>query len=261
MPSERRQRQREARRAKRESERKAAARRELIRRIAIALGLGLAVATLLLVSAGLSGGDDEVELPPDLQAFRDQPTACGGDLPDPPEEMRFDQPVDQGLTGPVTAVVETSCGSFEIALDVDGAPETVNSFVFLARQGFYDGTPVHRIVQDSLIQAGDPTGSGRGGPGYRLPDEFPSADFVYEEGVVAMANAGRGTTGSQFFVVVGPNASGLPPSFSVIGTVTSGTATLDAIEAVPTLARPGSVEESLPTESVYVESVEIRTGG
>ena len=259
MPSERRQRQREARRAKREAERKAAARRELIRRVAIALGLGAVVATLLLVTAGLSGGDEE-DLPPDLQAFRDQPTACGADTPEPPEEMQFDEPADQNLTGDVTAVVETSCGSFEIALDVEGAPESVNSFVFLAREGFFDGTPVHRIVEDFVFQAGDPTGSGRGFPGYRLPDEFPPADFVYAEGVVAMANAGRGSTGSQFFVVTGPDASGLPPSFSVIGTVTAGLDTLDAIEDVPTVASPGSVEQSLPTRSVYIESVEIRTG-
>ncbi|MFO7549691.1 MAG: peptidylprolyl isomerase, partial [Acidimicrobiia bacterium] len=97
----------------------------------------------------------------------------------------------------------------------------------------------------------------RGGPGYRVPDEFPEAGFTYEPGVVAMANAGRGTTGSQFFAVTGPDASFLGPTFNVLGRVVEGDDVLDLIEAVPTRQAPGSQERSLPLETVYLERVEI----
>lgn len=260
MPSERRERQRAARRAKKAAEAKAAARKELIRRVLIAVVLGIAVAGLLLLSAGLANRGTEVELPPDEQAFRDQPTACGAEAPPPAEQMSFEAPTAQDVPAGTRAVVTTSCGTFTIELAAEDFPQTVSSFVFLAREGYYDGTVFHRIVENFIVQGGDPTASGRGGPGYRVPDEFPQEGFVYSEGVVAMANGGRGTTGSQFFVVTGDQAEGLPPSFNVLGTIVDGTDTLDAIESVPTIARPGSVEQSLPVETVYIESIEIVEG-
>lgn len=260
--SEKRRRQKEERDARREAERKAAARRELIRRILIAIGLGVAVASALLLVGTFSGGDEE-ELPEAYQEFRDQPTACGAEPPPPPELMTFDAPEDQGLdpADTVTARFVTSCGEFTVALDVTGFPETTNSFVFLARQGFYDGTVFHRVAEDFVVQGGDPTASGRGGPGYRIPDELPDQDFIYDEGTVAMANSGRGTTGSQFFVVTGDEGEALTPSFNVLGELISGGDTLDRIEEVPTALQPGSVEQSRPLETVYLESVEITVEG
>lgn len=255
MTSEKRQRKKEARQQKLEAERKAASRKELRRRIVTALGLGVvAVGIVLLFQLG---SNDEVSS--SYEGFRAQPTACGAEQPEPVEVMRFEQPADMGIEpdDTVTATIETSCGEIVIELDPARSPATVNSFVFLAEQGFYDGTVFHRIVENFVVQGGDPEATGRGGPGYRVPDEFPSDDFVYEPGVVAMANAGRGTTGSQFFIVTGDDAAFLGPTFNVLGQVLSGEQVLEEIESVPTRAQPGATEESFPEETVYVESVTI----
>lgn len=259
--TDRRQRQKQARAAAREAERKAAARRELRRRITVGLGLGLAVALLLLALGTFSSG--EVDLPEALADFREQPTACEGELPEPPEAMQFEAPINQALRSDatVTATVVTSCGEFVVELDNAAFPQTVNNFVFLARNGYFDGTAIHRISADFVFQGGDPTANGTGGPGYTIADEFPSDDFVYEPGVVAMANAGRGTTGSQFFVVTGERATTLNPTFNVVGRVTDGMDVVERIEAVPTRAQPGGREVSYPTQSVYIESVTITVGG
>jgi cyclophilin family peptidyl-prolyl cis-trans isomerase len=254
--SDRRQRQKQARAAAREAERKAAARRELRRRVTVGLGLGAAVAVVLLLLGTFSSGED---LPEALAAFRDQPTACDGSLPEPPTAMRFSSPINQALRtdATVTATVQTTCGPIVIDLAVEEFPQTVNSFVFLARNGFYDGIAIHRIAADFVIQAGDPLANGTGGPGYTIPDEFPAPGFVYEPGVVAMANSGRGTTGSQFFVVTGESAASLNPTFNVLGRVVDGFDTLERIEQVRTRRQSGGVEQSLPVESVYLESVRI----
>lgn len=259
--TDRRERQKQSRAAAREAKRKAAARRELRRRITIGLGLGASVAVALIVVSSL--GSRETALPEDLEAFRDQPVACNGSLPEPPELMEFDAPINQAIRtdATVTATLETSCGTVVVDLAVADHPQTVNSFVFLARNGFYDGTAFHRIASGFVAQGGDPTASGSGGPGYRIPDEFPPDGFVYEEGVVAMANAGRGTTGSQFFIVTGPEAASLTPSFNVVGRVTDGFDVLARIDAVPTRNQPSGREQSYPTESVFVESVTITIEG
>lgn len=255
--TDRRQRQKQARAAAREAERKAAARRELRRRILIGLGLGAAVAVLLLALGTFSQG--EPELPEALADFRDQPTACDATVPEPPTEMQFERPINQGIRADatITATLVTSCGTIVIELDNTGFPQTANNFVFLARNRYYDGTAFHRIASGFVIQGGDPTASGRGGPGYVIPDEFPAEDFVYEPGVVAMANAGRGTTGSQFFIVTGDQAASLNPTFNILGRVIEGMDVVARIEALPTRAQSGTVERSYPTESVYLESVTI----
>ena len=259
--SDRRQRQKQARAAAREAERKAAARRELRRRVFIGLGLGGAVAVFLLAVGTF--GSDEPEVPEALEAFRNQPTACGGSVPEPPEEMQFDRPINQAIRpeATVTATLVTSCGEIVIELDNADFPDTVNNFVFLARNGYYDGTAFHRIASGFVIQGGDPTASGRGGPGYVIDDEFPPEGFVYEPGVVAMANAGRGTTGSQFFIVTGDQAATLNPNFNVVGRVVEGMDVVERIEQVPTRTQSGTVERSYPTESVYLESVTITVDG
>jgi peptidyl-prolyl cis-trans isomerase B (cyclophilin B) len=189
-------------------------------------------------------------------AFRDQPVACGADVPAPAQELQFEGPSDLGLEGVVTAIIHTSCGRVTVELDPSIAPETVNSFVFLAEQGYFDGTASHRVYPGFMIQAGDPTATGRGNPGYRLPDELPSAGFLYERGIVAMANAGPDTGGSQFFMMLADTP--LPPAYSVFGTVVEGLEVLDQIAQVPLTARGANPEVSSPLESVFIERVEIQ---
>jgi peptidylprolyl isomerase len=132
-----------------------------------------------------------------------------------------------------TATMSTSMGELVIALDALAAPQTVNNFVFLAREGYYDGVIFHRIIQGFMCQGGDPTGTGRGGPGYRFADELPKPRS-YEIGSVAMANAGPNTNGSQFFIVSGPSGVGLPPQYSLFGKVVKGLDVLAQMERVET---------------------------
>ena len=125
----------------------------------------------------------------------------------------------------------TSKGEFVVALDAVRAPKTVNNFVFLARYHYYEGVVFHRIIPGFVVQGGDPTGTGTGGPGYTIPDELPKAG-AYKIGTVAMANTGAPHTGgSQFFIVVGKSGTQLPPSYSIFGQVTSGMNVVQAIAA------------------------------
>jgi len=197
-------------------------------------------------------------VPADYGGYLHQTTACGADQPDPAVEMKFDSPGDAALTGKTLVTLHTSCGTIEIGLDPDLAPETTNSFVFLAESGFFDGTVSHRIIPDFMMQAGDPTATGRGGPGYTLPDELPSGEGTYTRGVVAMANAGPGTTGSQFFIMLG-DAEWLGPQYSVIGSVASGFEVLDLIAQVPLGRGANSADPnpSTPLESVFIESISV----
>ena len=151
------------------------------------------------------------------------------------------------------AVVATSQGSFTIQLDAKDSPHTVGSFEQLARKGFFDGTIFHRIVPGFVIQGGDPTGTGTGGPGYTTADAPPS-NTHYTHGIVAMAKTASdpaGTAGSQFFVVTGADA-GLPPDYAVLGRVTSGLAVVDRI------GKLGSVQTEKPTKRVVVRHITIR---
>jgi cyclophilin family peptidyl-prolyl cis-trans isomerase len=143
----------------------------------------------------------------------------------------------------------TSHGTMVIALDPLAAPKTVNSFVFLARYHYYDGVIFHRIIPGFVLQGGDPTGTGTGGPGYKFADELP-APGRYQVGSLAMANAGPHTNGSQFFVISGPDGVGLPPQYALFGAVVSGHDVIAAIDALGT--RSGK-----PTETVTIESVTI----
>jgi cyclophilin family peptidyl-prolyl cis-trans isomerase len=195
--------------------------------------------------------------PAGYAAFREQPAACGAETPPPAMELQYEAPGDQEAGDTVTATITTSCGDIVVSLDPGAAPETVNSFVFLAEQGFFDGTVSHRVVPGFVIQAGDPTGTGRGGPGYVIPDEFP-AESTYHRGTVAMANAGPGTTGSQFFVVLAD--APLPPEFSILGTVIDGMDVADRIAQVPLGTSPSTGEQSTPLETVYLETVTVESG-
>ncbi len=120
-----------------------------------------------------------------------------------------------------TAEITTNFGDLTIALDAVKAPQTVNNFVVLARYGYFDDTVCHRIIPDFVVQCGDPTATGSGGPGYRFADELPAAGD-YQIGSLAMANSGPDTNGSQFFIISGPNGAALPPAYSLFGEVTDG---------------------------------------
>ena len=149
-----------------------------------------------------------------------------------------------------TATIRTSKGDITARLFADESPTTVNNFVFLAREGFYDGVIFHRVIPNFMIQGGDPDGTGTGGPGYRFDDELDAArSRGYRMGTLAMANAGPNTNGSQFFIM--HVDYGLPPNYSVFGKTTDGQQVVDAIASVQTDAR------DKPLEDVVIETVEI----
>ncbi len=132
------------------------------------------------------------------------------------------------------AVMETSRGTIELELYAQFAPRTVNNFVFLARQGFYNGLKFHRVIRNFMIQGGDPTGTGRGGPGYKFEDEFVGNPLQHETGVISMANAGKNTNGSQFFITHGPQPH-LNGKHTVFGKVIHGQDVVNAIRQGDTM--------------------------
>lgn len=211
------------------------------------------VPTLLLLALALSlaacgGGDDNEGS--SSSANGDCETV---DAPAPKADGGETKPTDSLEAGTTyDLVVETNCGDFTIRLDPKLAPKTTASLVALAEDGFYDGTTFHRVVPGFVIQGGDPTGTGTGGPGYTTTDA-PPTDTRYTEGTVAMAKGPAdpaGTSGSQFFVVTAPDA-GLPPDYAVVGTVTEGMETVSAIEALGTGDGP-------PAQPVVIEKVTVR---
>jgi cyclophilin family peptidyl-prolyl cis-trans isomerase len=168
-----------------------------------------------------------------------------------PQRQKFDAapPMDIDTSKTYTATMVTSKGTLEIVLDAASAPQTVNSFVFLARWHYYDGIVFHRVIPGFVLQGGDPTGTGAGGPGYRFDDELPKAGR-YEIGSLAMANAGPNTNGSQFFVISGPDGVRLPPLYSLFGKVVKG---LDVVQAINDIGTPSGK----PREDVVIQSVTI----
>ena len=148
-----------------------------------------------------------------------------------------------------TATLHTNHGAIEVELFDEDAPKTVENFTKLARDGFYDGVIFHRVIPDFMIQGGDPTGTGRGGPGYTFEDEFNQHRIV--RGALAMANAGPNTNGSQFFIVTTDEAPWLDGKHTVFGQVEAGMETVDAIEGLPT----GSGDR--PVEPATIERVEL----
>jgi peptidyl-prolyl cis-trans isomerase B (cyclophilin B) len=221
------------------------------RLIVLGAFLVLVVGIVGAILIGRSGGDDE-------DSAGASTTSAGGcqEVEAPKaKNVSFGAPKQTVEKGePLTAVVETSCGSFEIALDTKRAPKTVNSFVFLSEEGFYDGLTFHRIVPGFVIQGGDPLGTGTGGPGYSV-DEKPPANLAYTKGVVAMAKSGAeppGRSGSQFFVVLGADA-GLPPEYALVGKVDEG------IEVVERIGNMGTPAER-PKQTILIDRIEIEKG-
>lgn len=149
-----------------------------------------------------------------------------------------------------TIEVDTSQGRYTAVLDAVKAPITVNNFVYLARYHYFDATTCHRVVPGFVVQCGDPTATGSGGPGYEFADELPTAG-EYKLGSLAMANSSRpGTNGSQFFVISGDKGVALPPSYSLFGQVTKGLETIAAIDAL-------AVGDGPPSQTVTINSVTV----
>ena len=211
----------------------------------------LAVTVVLaLAVAGCGGDDDSSSAGGDTTtkatecADVEAPDARGSDSNEAPSE-----PLDASKTH--TLIFDTSCGSFTVTLDAELAPKTAASLVALANAGYFDDTVFHRVVPGFVIQGGDPTQSGSGGPGYSTVD-VPPSDAAYTQGVVAMAKSGveaPGTAGSQFFVVTGDDA-GLPPDYAVVGEVTDG---LDAVLRIDALG----VGDGPPSQPVVVNTVTV----
>jgi peptidyl-prolyl cis-trans isomerase B (cyclophilin B) len=207
--------------------------------------IGPALALLLL--AGCGGGGDDGATTSGL------PAGCTAVSAPQPRQVKLPPP-QSTLRGPATATVETSCGSFTIALDTSRAPKTASSFAYLARRGVYDDTVFHRIVPGFVVQGGDPTESGSGGPGYSI-DEQPPHSLSYTRGIVAMAKTAvepPGRSGSQFFVVTAADA-GLTPDYALAGRVSSG---LDVVQRIEQLGTPSGT----PKEPVIIRRVTIQSG-
>lgn len=152
------------------------------------------------------------------------------------------------LSKAYSATLHTNHGDIAIDFDAERSPQTVNNFVSLARDGFYDGVIFHRVIEGFMIQGGDPTGTGTGGPGYRFRDEL-EGDGSYAKGTVAMANAGPNTNGSQFFICHG--SPGLPHAYTIFGNVSSG---MDAVDAIGTTETDRS---DRPLTDCVIDSVTI----
>ena len=151
---------------------------------------------------------------------------------------------------------KTNKGDFTVELYAKAAPKTVNNFVFLTREGFYDDIVFHRIIKTFMVQTGDPTGTGTGGPGYQFEDEL-SSQYTYEPGIVAMANAGPDTNGSQFFICTGEDSKSLAqfPNYTIFGRVTDGMDTVLKIADTRVERSKTTGEESQPSEKVIIESI------
>ena len=161
--------------------------------------------------------------------------------------------IDQGRQ--YIATIKTNLGDIEVQLFPQDAPLAVNNFVFLAREGFYNSVKFHRVVKGFVIQGGDPTGTGAGGPGYTFADEKVTRDYI--AGVLAMANAGPDTNGSQFFITLADLSSKLPKNYTIFGQVTSGFNIVQKIGDVSVVAKVSGGEVSSPTEDVHIDTISI----
>jgi cyclophilin family peptidyl-prolyl cis-trans isomerase len=256
-------------RAARAAREEALRRRRIARIVAVGLVLALVVGFALLSSGGENGTPDERADRPDQPEPTEQDVgiACDGEAPSEADPQQYQQPPEMGLKKGVDyrAVISTSCGDIEMDLLEKEAPITVNSFVFLARDGYFDGLTWHRISSNFVIQSGDPNGQNGvepDGPGYTIKDEFPKKANEYVFGTVAMANTGASNSGgSQFFIVthepIGKPA-GLQPLFSIFGAVAK--PSFDVVEQIANLETKGGndpVQAEQPVVPAYINSIEI----
>lgn len=182
-------------------------------------------------------------------AAPDSSTMGYAQYPGPPE-MKID------ASKTYYATIETNRGDIVIQLYADVAPNTVNNFVCLATEDYYDGVVFHRVMRDFMIQAGDPTATGRGGPGYQINDELPGEELNYVEGTVAMANAGPNTNGSQFFINHANNTNNLQKNYTIFGQVVEGMDVVNTIAEVP-VSPNESGENSKPAVTITILDITI----
>ena len=225
------------------------------------------MAALALAALPAACGDDEEPGDGAAQSTETQstPEAAGAadgkcrDVEAPKPKKDGGQKKPAGKLDPTKTydvIIQTSCGSFTIRLDVKTSPATAASFASLAKRGFFDDTVFHRIVPGFVIQGGDPTGTGTGGPGYSTVDR-PPADTTYTTGVVAMAKTAQeapGTSGSQFYVVTGQDAQ-LPPEYALLGKVVKG---VEVTQEIGELGDPASGGSGTPTQPVVIEKATVR---
>ncbi len=251
MPTEKRQRQKAGRQARLAAEQKANKRRQNIRRIVIVVIVAAAVfgISYLIFKPSKSTSSTTTTKAPASTTTTTKPTPSGGSGNKSPSAITTsaDCPANFSATlnkpswssAPAmtidpsktyTATITTDVGPITVQLDPKLAPKTVNNFVFLANQHFYDCIVFHRVIPSFVDQTGDPTGTGTGGPGYQFADELPkTASPQYPLGSLAMANSGPNTNGSQFFIVAGSQGETLQPSYSLFGTVTAGMSVVEKI--------------------------------
>src|SRR5437016_769547 len=239
--------------------RRAASRRKRRRDRVLAGAVGAAVAL-----AGIGVGVYLITRGPAPKAAASKTTtaavACGGTKPAaasvPKPKFTKAPPLTIDPKKTYTVTMQTSCGKIQLLLDPKDAPIAVNSFVFLVRQHFYDGLTFHRIVKDFVIQGGDPTGTGSGGPGYSFNDELGNG-LTYQLGTLAMANSGPNTNGSQWFVVTGSQGTSLPNQYTIFGKVVKGMDVVDEIGKVQTKGGSGP-DAQQPVKPVIMEKVTIK---
>ncbi len=277
--------------ARRQAERDAAARR---RNLIVGSVVGVLSLVVVIVGLGVLLGDDtepaassgtpsvspsasaSPSAAPGTKTGTVTPTAanesgevaCGAEAPakagKPKPQFAGPPPMTIDTKATYTATMVTSCGTIVIELDAKRAPQTVNSFVFLAEKGYFDGQYFHRLdTSIDVIQGGDPSGTGSDGPGYAIPDEL-NGKLTYTPGTIAMANAGANTGGSQFFIITGPNGTNLDgnPNYTIFGKIVEGLGVAQDIQALPILD-PNATDLSgqRPKLAVYLEKVTIEESG
>lgn len=218
----------------------------------VVLGLGLFSMVLTACGAGERPTVTPTRSGAAVPAARTQTTAAtgGGAAQQPAGKQYAAAPpmtIDQNKT--YIATIKTNMGDIKVQLDAKNAPITVNNFVFLARDHYYDGVIFHRIIKDFVIQGGDPTGTGMGGPGYKFADE--PVKGPYEVGSIAMANSGANTNGSQFFIIDGASGAALPPKYNLFGK------TIEGIDVVHKIANIPTSTGDRPTQEAKITTIEI----
>ncbi|HEX3393797.1 MAG TPA: peptidylprolyl isomerase [Acidimicrobiales bacterium] len=243
--NQKRARQKQGRQARQEA--LDAARRKRARRNRAITAIALTLALVGGIGFFVGGGGKTKAAP--------KQAACPAADGSSPRQTKFSSapPICIDPTHTYTAQITTNQGVIDVSLDQKQAPNTVNSFVFLARYHFFDGLTFHRVAPGFVIQGGDPEGTGAGGPGYKFGDELPKAG-QYKIGSLAMANAGPDTNGSQFFIISGDQGAKLDPKYSLFGQVTNG---LDVVAKIDALGNPDD-QSGKPTQPITMSSVTIK---
>jgi peptidyl-prolyl cis-trans isomerase B (cyclophilin B) len=277
MAGNRRERELARAKAQRREERRStdqARRRRTQQILGVVVALAVVIGAVVWFALGRSGdttADEPLPMPteplaPDTEPVPEpaptstvQPVAGCAPPPAPrPDDISYpsgpEQVIDSGR--PYSITLDTNCGEISIATLPEAAPETVNSMVFLAEQGYFDLTSCHRLTTEGIfvLQCGDPAGNGTGGPGYAVPDEnLPAGDADnYPAGTVAMANAGPGTAGSQFFIVYADTT--LPPAYTIWGEVTQG---LDIVQDIAAAGVAGGGVDGPPAQQIVIKQATV----